>query len=79
MYDPDTVDPELRQYNPGLLVQIGRKLWKVSERYQHSITMQQVYPVPARTTVRTFTRDDLIHTKEPSDRMMAKYEEAYDR
>jgi hypothetical protein len=68
----------ITELKPGLLVQDGRKVFKVSSVYENRATLQQVLPVPPRTLVRTYCAEDLdLFVKPATDTMVARYEQAW--
>jgi hypothetical protein len=65
---------------PGLLLQLGQELWKVSSVYADDgyFSAQILVPVPTRTTVRRFALDLAdLDFQEPSPQMMKKYAELW--
>lgn len=70
----------LDELRPGLLVADGRSLLKVSTVYASRATLQLVYPKPPRTTVRTYTSEQVwLHLSNPGPTLLAEYERAYQR
>ncbi len=70
----------LNDLRPGMYIQNGKTLYKVSTVYPATsrVTLQEIYPKPTRTTVRTFTSTDIaLCFKFPSDATIRKAEEAY--
>lgn len=69
---------ELAELRPGLLVADGRSLLKVSTVYASRATLQLVYPKPPRTTVRTYTCEQVLHhLSKPGPTLVYEYEQAY--
>jgi hypothetical protein len=67
-------------------VQLGRELLRVSNIYlpDHRegggtgyVTAQLVYPLPPRTTVRSYTLDQIAAFREPTKRIVTAYERAW--
>lgn len=64
--------------HPGVLYQTPkRELVQVSTLYPARVTAQVVYPIPARTTVREYTAEEVAAWKEPTDALFARYEIAW--
>lgn len=62
----------------NLLVQTPqREVLKVSTIYDNRVTAQVLYPVPPRTTVCTYTAEEVMGWREPTDAMIRKYEKAW--
>jgi hypothetical protein len=62
----------------NLLVQTPKnEVLKVSTVYPTYVTAEVVYPVPNRTTVRSYTLDQVSEWREPSSVMVGKYERAW--
>lgn len=67
--------PEFRQNE---LFQMGRRLYKVSEVYEKSVTAQQLYPLMPRTTVvRILNAEMAAHALPPSKALIRRYNHAY--
>lgn len=62
---------------PNRLVADGRTVLKISTVYPSMVTAQLVFPPPPHTTVRTYLADEVARWREPSDAMVARYEEAW--
>lgn len=63
---------------PRLLVQTpDLEILKVSSIYERHVTAEVVYPVPGRTTVRTYLPEQIARWKPPSKGMVTKYEWAW--
>jgi hypothetical protein len=67
----------LTDLRPNILVQDGSTIYKVSTIYDTYVTMIVVYPIPPRTTVRTFQGYELARFKWPSKQAINKMNDAY--
>lgn len=57
----------------------GRELVQVSTVYHADrVTATVVYPIPPRTTVRSYTAAEVALWTVPSDRMVRRYNKAWD-
>jgi hypothetical protein len=69
---------ELSELRPLLLVSTpAHEVLKVSEVYSLWATAELVYPIPPRTTVRSYRAGEVASWRPASDRMVARYEEAW--
>lgn len=62
---------------PLLLMQRGGELYKVSTLYEDRFTAELIYPMPPRTTVRSFPLDERSLFCEPSTQILNKAEDAW--
>lgn len=68
----------IEDMKPGGLVADGRTLLKVSSVYNEYITAQVVFPLPPRTTVRSYTAEQItLLFSEPSDALIERADEAW--
>ena len=64
----------------GLVVQDGRTVLQVSTIYERYVTAQVVYPVPPRTTVRSYTAEHIAARWKPVSKLnYQRYVDAYSR
>jgi hypothetical protein len=75
---------ELNELQEHLLVQTpANEVLKVSNIYPPTesgtgyVTATLVYPIPGRTTVRSYLPDQVARWREPTDAIIAKYEIAW--
>ena len=68
----------LDDLQPNLLVQTPlNEVLKVSTLLDGGATAQVLFPVPPRTTVRTYSEADIANWREPSAAMIKRYEKAW--
>jgi hypothetical protein len=69
---------EMTDLRPNVLVQTpGNQLLKISTIYDTMVTAELVYPVPPRTTVRSYLPAAVKKWREPTDAMVARYDTAW--
>lgn len=69
---------DMSDLRSNLLVQTPEnEVLKVSTVYDTRVTVQVVYPAPARTTVRTCLPEEVAKWMEPSGVMLNKYERSW--
>jgi len=69
---------KINELRPNQLVCDGNTLIKISNVHDSEVTAQVLFPVPPRTTVRTYTAEQVwMLFREPGHRILTQYERAY--